>query len=509
MSSLFISTVQRILSIGRGPKVLLLDTKSSQIISNLIPHSKFLDHDFFLFERIESKNRSKMEGTTCVCFLRVESMNLLLLELKNPYYSDYIILFANKVPDDLISIIAEADVSSSVRGLYEVYIDLIQQEMNLFTVFGKNENMGDDVLSLQYIGRVCDGLYSLYKTLDYVPIIRVQGNSDAAKFIGTELSSRYSGDDLAGGTLLVIDRKVDLVSVLLYSWSFQAMISEYCEYDSRHVSINGENYSLDNEFFDSLKFLDINSASIEIKKYSTEKTEKISRGLIKNITNTSKRNEISETVLTVYNKIIKECMVNKDISELEYEIIQNKKTDFSQLSMIKNGDIPYLKRLKLLIIYLLKTKFNFAELESGRLTVSEVVLKYSEFRADLLKFKRIYMDDNYELSQKKFKFRKDLDLKLGYEPYLKTIIQSVFNGDLDISKFPFVRGKDLGVKNLIVYMVGGLTYNEYKIASEYIEEHNKKHDHKLVLVTDKIISYNDIMGKISNKTIEEYIINKN
>lgn len=491
MSTVYNSTIQRLLSVGRGPKILLLDNQTSVMISNLIPHSTFLDHDFFLFDFLTNNERRHISETTCICFIRPESLSLLLKELQNPFYSDYIVIFSNSIPENYLSAIAESDVGNSVRGLYEVYIDLIQQQRNLFTVFTSKDVGMYSKIEIKYVKRVCDGLFSLYKTLGFVPEIRVQSDSESAKYIGTEMSARFCDQETTGGTLLVIDRSSDLISSLVYAWNFQAMISEYLDYENNCVKIGTRNYALDSEIFEKIKFMDINSALSEIRNYSKQKLPHMSRGVIKNLTDTSKKNEISESLLTIYNKIMTECIKNKDLSDLEYSIISNKNIDQEKLKVIKDSSVPYSKRFKILLIYLLKTKFDFTVLEYGKKVPDDFILKYGEFREDLRKFKDMFLSNNAHTCSN-FKFKKDVDVKLGFEPHLRQLISSMYKGNLNRFKFPIVKGNGICGKNLIIYVSGGLTYNEYKAVEEYVDEVNKQEEFKLILVTDKMITYNDV-----------------
>lgn len=493
MPSPYASTIQRILSLGRGPKVLLLDDTTSVMISNLIPHSTFLDHDFFLFEYITSKQRTRISETTCICFIRLDSLALLLSELQSPFYSDYILLFSNTIPDSFLGEIAEADVSCSVRGLYEVYIDLIQQQSNLFTVYAGSEKVAYGSTDFTYVKRVCDGLYSIYRTLNCVPCIRVQCDSEMAKFIGVEMSARFTGCDKSDGTLLVLDRKMDIISCLVYAWTFQAMISEYIGLDNGVVKIGSKSYAIDSEIFDSVKFMDINTASSEIRKYSKEKTHKVSSGIIKNLTDNSKRSEIAESLLTIYNRIMQECIGNKELSELEYHIIVNKRIEPARLSVLKDRSIPYVKRLKVLIIYLLRKKFNFKALEHGSSEVSDVAIQYAEFREDLLRFRDMYLTDSATCTS--FKFRSDVDVKLGYEPFIKSVVAAFLKDRINPVKYPMVRNGSGGKGNLVIYVVGGLTYNEYKIVSEI----NKERELQIYIVTDRMITYNSMIEECRKK----------
>lgn len=489
--TIFEEKIHKILTKGKGPKVMLFDQSTSQILGNLIPHSKFLDHDFFLFDYITNKSRKKMSEITCFIVIKPTNYQLVIEELKSPFYDDYILLFTNYVPENIIIDLAQNDVRSCVRGVYEIYIDLFRQDHNLYSIYSQNCHYKSGISEFK---SVCDGIFSFFRTIDMAPEIYVQKDSNFTKMIGTELSVRFTECKLRNDSkLIILDRKFDLISPLTYTWTYQSMINEFLDYSNGLVNLNNKTYTLDSDLFDNIKFKDLSTVATDLKSFIKNEGKKVSDGLIKNIEDNAKKSDMAEHHLDIYNCIIKDCMVNKELSEIEFDIIKNKKYKIDGLiRIIQDRSIEYEKRYKLLLIYLLKNHFNFDLLESNDLRVQSSISYCNDFKDRLVQFKHKYLSDkNYNRVTGSFK--ENVDIKLAYEPGIKKIVKDAINNKVS-RILACIKQNEKTTKNIIIYVHGGLTYYEYKTVIEYVQRKKLLIKNVQVhLLTDSMITYRDLL----------------
>lgn len=75
-----------------GMKILLVDRETSGMISLVMSQSKLFEHDVFLVDYLDNKERQPQKNLTCVCLVRPTSKNIDLLadEIRsNPNYLKY------------------------------------------------------------------------------------------------------------------------------------------------------------------------------------------------------------------------------------------------------------------------------------------------------------------------------------------------------------------------------------------------------------------------------------
>lgn len=155
VDTLLDTKVERILEMSSGVKALLFDDDTKSILSNLIPHSRFLEKDYFLFDNIANRRREKMAGITCVVVIRPENIKLLIEEVSDPFYEQYIVLFTNQVDPLMIEILATSDTRCVVSEVHEIYVDFLKQDEYLYTLFGAR---GGRHTPLYRKKRIADGL---------------------------------------------------------------------------------------------------------------------------------------------------------------------------------------------------------------------------------------------------------------------------------------------------------------------------------------------------------------
>ncbi|KAM0685132.1 vacuolar protein sorting-associated protein 45, partial [Conglomerata obtusa] len=405
----------------------------------------------------------------------------------NPCYDDYIILFTNEIASSKLTDLAKADLRGLISEVYEIYVDCSYEDDNLYLI-DKNTEIGHC-----NIKRITEGVYSILKTLNISPLIYVQNDSECAGHIAKELrnlTNKLSQD----GDMIIIDRKIDLYTPLVYNWTFQSMIYDSTKYEGGVVESFGKIFNISkNEMFNKLKFQNINTVALEIQNYTKRINEtKISASVVQNIEEKVRKNEIAETLLTLHNNIINDCIKNKDLSEMEHKIMKNNSIKVKELKDIcKNKAIPFAKRLKMLIIFLLRNNINLDRLDDKNKVLEQgFSYEFPEFYDSVAKYNSIYLVPKFK---EKISYEKDLDCKLGYQSIIKKIIDKYFRNKLEPAKFTCIQSYKVETKLHIICMIGGLTFLEYKNLCEIFEERKKlKPNEKILIITDRMLGWKDI-----------------
>lgn len=473
MDSLFSSQINFILKRGTGIKACLFDSDTKQIISNLIPLSLFQDSGFFYFDYLTNKNRTKVNGLSCVVILRPTNLKLLLEELVSPFYTSYIILFTSQVDPFALEIMANSDIHSVVSEIHEINLDLCKQAPNLYTT------------SIQTYKGCVDSILSTLLSLEISPaILTFDDNIDntkssektdikGIKYLGKDLSSKIGLFNFKQtGTLVLLKRSFDLITPLLYDWHYHAMINEHFKIENSLVAVNGKNVLLSNSFFASNMFKQISEVGDNIKTLLKEveknKLEITDFGEIQESIN---QKAVAETHLSIYNKIINEAMPLQHSSEVENEVLQNK--DYDIAGAIEG--MEYKAALKLLLLYFLKYVKNWDECSK----------QYPKYRGDIMKFYDEYKPRNYCY---KHGFNTEIDIKLGYTTPLKRIIKHIALDKLKENSFTRLSFSSSN-SPIIIYIEGGVTLKEYREALQVANEYKVE----VILISDKILTINGFL----------------
>ena len=483
-NTIYTPIIKKLLAKGEGIKVGLFDNRSKSIFSNLIPHSVFLEFNFFLLDFLQNTTRTKMSNVHCSIFISSNSIDQLVLELNNPYYESYSIFFLNAVGEDDINRISAADALCVVRDVYETYIDLFNIDSNLFTL-NQNFESGIDDLEVSAIK-----IASLVMTIESMPqLIYTKNTSNLANKLKDRLEKiniPFKNEESA--SLLVLDRSFDMITPLLYEWRYQSMIYEYLNYqngivtfceDNEYDKRKGKSFSLYNDtFFDVHKFDEISKISNALKSLTIPKR----RNWFDNPQN------LAETHLTIHNFILKDCIKNAKISEAEYQCLNNS----PKLELLKDKTIDLSARVKLLIIYLYSIGFNFNQsienlLQDKRIAqypeYIDYILAYRNYQIKIVQLKNPTSPD--------YKFVPDKDVKIGYVPPILRITRRFIENRLPKSDFmSFENANQTKIK--IIYVRGGLTYSEYcAIRVQY---------KNIIVLTDFMFGYKDIFKEVLKKS---------
>lgn len=470
---MFETKISSILEKGSGSKVALFDSHTKLIISSLITQTKFLETDFFLFHML-SDQRAHITSLTAVVFLRPESIYDLICELKDPRYGRYIIFFTNKVELDVLEILAKSDLHNLIFEVFEMNIDVIRIDKNIFQVSGNTtgskNGLSDSAVS---------SILSVLSTLGISPNILTHKSFQKTPFLQTaEKIKNFTQKFLRQGLFIFINRSFDPITPLMYEWRYQCMINEY--FETPHNQAYGivkidklYSFSTD-DFFQANKFLDINRVSNNLKKFVDQQNDKISL-------DNFKIKDSAEMHLKIHNHIVQMCMANKEFSELEMKILKENKINSKQLEFtIKGLTVKYGQEIdfehkirKLVLIFLLK---------NPKKSKNAFFQKYLKILSYVQKHSEIYLPT----------FKEHTDIKLAYEPPIINLLSKIFKNKyekhfdvLTDNKYNFLEKKD---KPFIIY-INEITLGEYRAIDAFFKERNID---EFYIICDKIIKWQDI-----------------
>ena len=211
------------------------------IISTATTYSALLNHEVYLTDRLDNQSREKMRHLRCLCFVRPspDSVQLLIDELREPKYGEYILYFSNIIRKSSLERLAEADDHEVVRTVQEYFADYLvinPDLMSLNVSFPKHRlwSNSPDIWNADSLQRTTEGLLALLLSLKKKPLIRYAKNSLLAVKLAREVRYQMTQEDQlfefrkmdTPPILLIVDRRDDPVTPLLTQWTYQAMVHE-------------------------------------------------------------------------------------------------------------------------------------------------------------------------------------------------------------------------------------------------------------------------------------------
>lgn len=238
---------------GSSIRVLILDNNTSSIISLVSTQSDLLKREIYLVDRLENLDRDKLRNLKCILFLKPTDMTITYLsnEIVNPKYSNYNIYFNNIISKTRLERLAESDDLEIVDKVAEVFLDYYVLNKSLYTAtsiinpFSMTDLQAWDSVSFE---NSLQSLSSLLLSLNMKPQIKYESNSKMASKLANAINYEINTnsqlfDELIPKRdipplLLILDRKNDPITPLLFPWTYQSMINEL-------LGINNNNNSVD------------------------------------------------------------------------------------------------------------------------------------------------------------------------------------------------------------------------------------------------------------------------
>jgi vacuolar protein sorting-associated protein 45 len=229
------SYIESVLANVHDMKVLLFDKETAQIASLVYAQSELLQQDVVLIETLEARTRKPVDEAVsalqCVSILRPTQENLrdICGELNCPHFNTYLIFFTNVVPKEWLQQIALADHSSKVFVVHEIFMDVLAINKRLFSCgISSTIRFWDDTKKQ----RIVEGIFSLVCALKLRAGIHYDANSPLCLDIGSRVATQVSSNmdlfqsALTPAIVILIDRRSDPLTPLVHGWSYQTLVHE-------------------------------------------------------------------------------------------------------------------------------------------------------------------------------------------------------------------------------------------------------------------------------------------
>ncbi|CAM4866718.1 unnamed protein product [Rotaria socialis] len=281
-----IAAIKQILNLNISPsatvdtawKVLIYDELGQDIIAPLFTVKELHDLGVTLHLSLKS-DREPVDEIAAVYFVMPtkDSISCIGKDLAEGLYESYYLNFIAPIPDDLLGELAtdalESNSQQAITKIYNQYLDFITLEDDLFCLRQAGKDSISyyalnhpptirDIDTKEIIETIADCLFSVCATLGSVPIIRCP-KGEMAEIIGERLykkirenlcdhrNSLFSFDSINMETLsfqrpvlVILDRSIDLASLLHHTWTYQALAHDILDFKSNRVEIEEVNESI-------------------------------------------------------------------------------------------------------------------------------------------------------------------------------------------------------------------------------------------------------------------------
>ncbi|KAF9535882.1 Sly1 vesicle trafficking sec1-like protein [Crepidotus variabilis] len=288
-------------------KVLVLDQQTKDVLATVLRVQDLRDAGVTLHVQLHSL-RPALPDVPAVYFVSPTLVNVqrIAQDLQKGLYESFHLNFVEPLPrallEELASSVAQDGSSDNVEQVVDQYLSFIAPSPSLFsllppptpapsinsptppnpnapppsTYFVLNSPSSTEQIIEEEIERIASGLFSAVATAGYVPFIRApRGN--AAEMIAKKLETKirdailsssrthnsttnlFSQDSTGLSTLqrpllLILDRNIDLVSLLTHGWTYQALISDCLDFKLNRVTVAPakeakKSYDLDSKDF--------------------------------------------------------------------------------------------------------------------------------------------------------------------------------------------------------------------------------------------------------------------
>jgi len=480
----------------------------------------------------KDEKKASMHHLSAVCLVRPtrESINHLKQLLKTPKFKEYHFFFTNILSGELLQELADADEFNLVRQVQEFFCDYYVLDDLLFHArlpstrplhapegqWGKQE----DVMFERNMACLLACLLSVKKR----PIIRYQRESPIAKKMATAVMHRMKEEaDLfhtqGQAVLLVIDRRSDPVSPLLQQWTYQAMVHELIGINNNRVDLSKVPdirkelrevvlHPMQDEFYRKSMYLNFGElgqsikglvARYQVKTQDTTKVDTI-EDMQKFVDNYPEFRAMAGNVskhVTMMQELSRLVSQRKlmDVSELEQDLACS--NDHSAAlegvtRILDDNDVRFDEKLRLVMLYALRyetarnslpqlkdilhDKAN-TDKERAKCRAVDEVIRYAgtdQRGGDLF--------GNGSLMSKASRFLSSglkgvENIYTQHKPLLQTILEQLSKGKLKPSNYPFLdtsssaQAKQVP-KNVIVFVMGGVTYEEQACVASFNNDSN-------------------------------------
>lgn len=524
------SYITKIAGVSQSMKILLLDPDTVSIVSAAITQSALLKHEIFLIDRLDNPTRERMRHLKCLCFVRPspDSIQFLIDELREPKYGEYYIHFSNIVKKSSLERLAESDDHEVVKAVQEYFADYMVVNPDLMSLnlgFPKQRlwSHSPDIWNTDALQRTTEGVIALLLSLKKNPLIRYEKNSLMAKKLATEVRYQITQEEQlfdfrktdTPPILLLLDRRDDPITPLLTQWTYQAQVHELLGIHNGRVDLSAVPdvrpelkeivLSQDQDpFFKKNMYQNFGDLGGNIKDYVDQyQTRTKSNAQIESIADMKRFVEdypefrkLSGNVskhVTLVSELSRRVSADSllDVSELEQSLVcnDNHAADLRTLQQhIQNPRIPADNKIRLVAIYAIRYERNpnnalpvlldllttVADVSAHKISIIPKILAYHHSLQPAPVGGAGGFTDLFDSAASPFsQFRRNLNLKgvenvyTQHSPRLETTLQNLIKGRLKEIQYPFLEGHTRDKpQDIIVFMVGGVTYEEAKMVAQ-------------------------------------------
>ncbi|KAF1759842.1 hypothetical protein GCK72_016309 [Caenorhabditis remanei] len=522
--------------------VLVLDKNGLEVVNSCLGMNEVFEEGVTLVEDL-TRNREPMPTMDAiyVIFPTEESINVLINDFtrktryapENTYKHAYI-YFMDTCPDSLFQKLSKSTVVKYTKALVELNLNFIPIESQIFTV--SSQNRGDMM-------KTADSIVSLCLELNINPLLRFHSDFSQSAEICYRIDQKLKeGEEnrktplASDAELIVLDRSFDLVSPLLHECTLQAMATDLTDFKSgiyRYKEDNGEmkEIPLDEScpiwlelrhkhLADFLK--KVQTLTKELKQMhessSTSKSAKEVTSTIRQLPVYLKKKAKTEAFLslaeecrTKYFKSLEQIILLEQDMAVEHTPEGSRLSDsqaVGRLSPFILPAIPTETRLRLILIFMLTIGKDKDEQFFNRL------LTHTDFRDDEVQMVRKMLDWRNKASFQRRRAPPEDERypSSRWDPKIKSVIQDMLDKRLDEREFKIVgtksttglrtamsaryggglSGRPREKKKIIIFIVGGITYSEIKIAYEMSEKSNAT----VILGSDAILTPTDFLERL-------------
>jgi vacuolar protein sorting-associated protein 45 len=244
-----------------GLKCMILDKPTAELISLNFLQSEGFEMEVFLFEDIASIKEEKLTYVSAIYLINSTDKNLTALfeEIKNPNFKEYHIFFLNDVSDDIIRKLAENDQQDLIKNLQRIYFNYHAPNDEFFhsnvRSVGRLLSKRSDMWSpeeMEGLGRMEESMLSALCSLRKFPTIRYLRDSELSLQLADRLSAKlkklaiaYPSDfERQKNLLIILERKEDPITPLLFHWNYQSLLHEILKIDCNKIKVSDKEYNL-------------------------------------------------------------------------------------------------------------------------------------------------------------------------------------------------------------------------------------------------------------------------
>lgn len=186
-----------------------------------------------------------------------ENIQLIADDLSRNLYENVYINFTSPLPRVLLEDLASRTInnSSAICQVYDQYLNFVVSEPNIYSLGMEKvySALADPKIKEEDIedltNKIVTGLLSVVLTSGSIPIIRAS-RGNAAEMIAQKLDEKLrnhvmnsrnqlNNQSFSGQSpvLIILDRNIDLVSMLTHSWTYQCLVNDVMKFSKNRITI--------------------------------------------------------------------------------------------------------------------------------------------------------------------------------------------------------------------------------------------------------------------------------